>query len=95
MMPELSAAPNVVSPTAPGYIISRREDAERVLEMMAHRLDKYEVVTVADLNDMLGISSEWTDTRWGWIDIRDAQIRQIREGWRLELPDAEELPPIQ
>lgn len=81
-----------VAADARGYIISSKEDAEDVLTMLATVIDRYEVVTVADLHEMLGLPSNHVDHRWGWIDVRNAQIRQVREGWILELPRPEEIP---
>ncbi len=74
-----------------GYIISSKEDAERVLEMMANIIDTYDVITVGDLHDMLGLESTYVDQKYGWVNMVGAQVRQIREGWVLELPPAEEL----
>lgn len=74
------------------YILTTREDAALVLERMNDVLDQIEIVTIEDLNDLIGLQSTYMDNRWGWINLRDAQIRQVREGWVLDLPAAE---PIQ
>lgn len=74
------------------FILTTREDAATVLERMNDVLDQVEVVTLADLNDLIGLPSNYIDNRWGWINLRDVQIRQVREGWLLDLPAAE---PIQ
>lgn len=88
---QLGPGPKVITDDR-GYIISSRTEAEEVLDTLAMVIDKYEVVTVADLHEMLGLSSTMIDHRWGWIDVREAQIRQIRDGWVLELPQPEEIP---
>jgi hypothetical protein len=75
-----------------GYLIVNREEAVRVLEQMAMVIDRYDVVSVADLHGMIGLTSSHIDNRWGWIDVRDAQIRGVRDGWLLELPEPEEIP---
>jgi hypothetical protein len=89
-LPQLSA-PRVTS-DARGYVIVSRDEAERVLETLAMVIDRYEVVTVADLREMLGLEFTPIDNRWGWIDVRDAQITQRREGWLLQMPQPEEIP---
>jgi hypothetical protein len=74
-------------------ILSTREDAALVLERMNDILDQnFPAVTVADLNELVGLPSNYIDNQWGWSYLRDVQIRQVREGWVLDLPAAE---PIQ
>lgn len=90
-LPMSAGAPRSTVKDPRGYVISSKADAERVLEMMANIIDTYDVVTVADLHDMLGLESTYVDQKWGWINMIDVQVRQIREGWVLELPPAEEL----
>ena len=77
-----------------GYRIRSKEKAVETLNAMAFVIDRYEVVTVADLHDMLDLPSTPMENRWGWIDVRDARIRQLPRdaGWMLELPEPEELP---
>jgi hypothetical protein len=74
------------------FIIASREETELVLERMQDILDLYEIVSVADLNDLLGVEGPYTDNKWGWSSVGDARIREIREGYLLDLPPAE---PIQ
>ena len=74
------------------FILSSREEAELVLERMNDIIDTYEVVSVADLNDLVGFPTSYIDNKWGWIYLGDVQVRQIREGYLIDLPSAE---PIQ
>lgn len=74
------------------FLLSSREEAELVLERMNDILDTYEVASVADLNDLVGMPTSHVDNKWGWIYLGDVQIRQTREGYLLDLPPAE---PIQ
>ena len=55
-------------------------------------IDTYEVVSVADLNELVGLPTSYMDNKWGWIYLGDVQVRQIREGFLIDLPSAE---PIQ
>lgn len=73
-------------------IFGSREEAALVLERMNDIIDQYEVVSVADLNELVGLQSAHTDNKWGWAYLPDIQIRQIREGFLIDLPPAE---PIQ
>lgn len=71
-------------------ILSSREEANLVVETMMEILDRYEVVTYADLLEMVGLpSSEAVDNKWGWTYLNNIEIRQIRDGYLIELPDLE------
>jgi hypothetical protein len=67
-------------------------DAEDVLDTMRELLDRYEVVTVSDLYDLCDITSDFTDNKWGWYNLRDAGVRRIRGGYSLSLPRTESIP---
>lgn len=72
-----------------GYIIASRADAEVVLERMSDLLDVYQVVTVADLHDLIGISSVHTDNKWGWDNLRGVEIKAVRDGYLITLSPPE------
>jgi len=74
------------------FVLSSKEDADHVLERMNDIIDNYEVVSVADLNELVGFPTSHVDNKWGWTYLGDVQIRQIREGYLIDLPSAE---PIQ
>lgn len=75
-----------------GYIIADQEEANKVVEKMNEIIERYSVVTVNDLKELLGIDSTFEDNKVGWTDMTDVKVRQIREGWLLELPYPEEIP---
>lgn len=89
-MPQLPAVRATAD--ARGYTIVSRSEAERVLETMGAVIDRYDVVTVADLHEMIGLEFTPIDNRWGWNDVREAQITQRRDGWLLEVPQPQEIP---
>lgn len=70
-------------------ILSTREDCQLVLESMADIIENYDVVSMADLHELIGQPSTHVDHKWGWSDIRAVQIRQIREGYLIDFPPAE------
>jgi len=70
------------------YLISR-DEADTVLEGMQTIIDKYEVVSVADLHELVGLPSTHVDNKWGWSNIASAAVRQTRDGWLLDLPPVE------
>lgn len=72
-------------------ILSSRDDADQVLEQMQNIIDKYDVASVADLRQLVGLDVQFTDNKWGWLSLRGATVSQIREGFLLELPPEEPL----
>lgn len=70
-------------------ILVSREEAELVIERLTDIIDKYEVASVADLYDLVGLPSTYVDNNWGWLSLNYANVRQIREGYLLDLPQLE------
>lgn len=73
-------------------IFTSREEAAATLEQLNDIIDQYEVASVGDLNESVGLRGDPIDNKWGWAYLGNAQIRQVREGFLLDLPPAE---PIQ
>lgn len=69
-------------------ILDNRGEAEEVLAGMDALLEQYQLVSVADLNELVGISGNYTDNRYGWTDLRNASIVRVRDGYMLKLPRA-------
>lgn len=69
-------------------ILSTRGEAEDVLARMDELMDMYGLVRVADLYDLVGITGEYTDNRYGWTSIRTAEIVRVREGYAIKMPRA-------
>lgn len=72
-------------------IIDSRGEAEEVLSQMDELVDRYGFATIADLNEMLGISGEYTDNKYGWIGkgcLRNAEAIRTRDGYVLKMPRA-------
>ncbi len=77
--------------SAPGnsaeIILSNRGDAEMLAERMIDIVEKYNFVSVADMNEILGLPSPHTANKWGWSALNKIDIRQVAEGYTLELPE--------
>ena len=67
-------------------IIDNRGDAEMVLSILVENLDRYEVVSVGDLYELVDITPTTTDYDYGWYDLRRAEVRRVRDGYILVLP---------
>lgn len=90
--PPVSPEPRGARHNQNNYILTTREEAEMVLERMIDIIDNYDVVSVAELNILVGEQGSHVDNKWGWIYLTDVQIRQVREGFLIDFPPAE---PIQ
>lgn len=67
-------------------IFDNRGDAEEVLFRMEELLEHYQTVSVADMLDLCGITSAYTDNKYGWNDLRDARVMRVSEGYIIDLP---------
>lgn len=67
-------------------VIDNRGDAEEVIERLLGIVDQYGSATVWDLYDLVGITADFTDKKWGWDDLRLASVRNVRGGYVLDLP---------
>ena len=72
-------------------ILETRGQAEDVIIRLGEILEKYRMVSVSDLNDILGITGQFTDSKYGWYDISSAQIVRVRDGFLLKLPRVQPL----
>jgi hypothetical protein len=72
-------------------ILYSRSEAENVLERLTDIIDRYETVSVADLYQLLQLESSPIDNKWGWTYLHNTEIRQVREGFLLDLPPVEPL----
>lgn len=70
-------------------LLETRVEAEEVLNTLDDLIDQYGVVSVADLYDLVGLTStNYTDNKYGWTDLRHAEVRRDRDGYLLRMPKA-------
>ena len=69
-------------------ILETRGEAKEVLTRMDELIETYGVVSVADLYDLIGKTCEYTDNKYGWTNIRNAEPIRVRDGYMLKLPKA-------
>lgn len=67
-------------------IIPDRGSAEHVLSVMCELIDQYEVVSVSDFHDLVGISAISTDNSWGWTNLSAAYVAPTRGGFVIKFP---------
>ena len=69
-------------------ILESRAEAEEVLRRMDELIETYRIVSVADLYDLVGKSCNYTDNKYGWTNIRNAEPVRVRDGYLLKMPKA-------
>ena len=67
-----------------------RRDAEAVYSQMLEILDNYQLVSVLDMYDLAGRGNEapYTANRYGWTNLRNAEVKRVRDGFIIDLPKA-------
>lgn len=69
-------------------VVDTRGDAEEVITQMEAVIDTYGMVSVADLYDLVGISGNYTDHKYGWTNLHNAEPIRVRDGYMIKLPKA-------
>lgn len=69
-------------------VLDSRGEAEEVLARMDELVATYGIVSVADFYDLVGITCQYTDNKYGWTNIRNAQVMRVRDGYMIKMPKA-------
>ena len=70
-------------------IFETRGEAEAVRDQMDAMIERYGFVTIADMYDMADLSAPYTSNKYGWTNLRNADIvRMGRDGYVIKLPRA-------
>lgn len=73
-------------------ILGTRAEAVEVIDSLIAIIAQYEVATVADLYELVGVTGgDFIEEKWGWTDLRGADVQRINEGYLLNLPRPEPL----
>lgn len=65
--------------------------AQTIVEKLYEAMEEYGAATVANLKELLGETSVYTDHNWGWPDGAEFHIKRIRDGFLLSYPDPVDL----
>ncbi len=66
--------------------LDSKSEACDVLNGLIDLIEEYGQASVEDFYDLVGITAEYTDSRWGWTDLRNAYIERTRNGWIIRFP---------
>jgi hypothetical protein len=68
-----------------------RSDGEIVLEELRNLIEKYGNAKVVDFYLLSGITSAFTDQKYGWTNLSRASVMQTRQGYVIDMPRPEVL----
>ena len=69
--------------------IDNRGEAEEVLSQMDAIIEKYGMARVTDFYDLVGVTGNYTDNKYGWSNLSTARIVRTSDGgYVIELPRA-------
>lgn len=69
-------------------VYKTRGEAEEVLMRMREIVNEFDRASVADLNDLSGVSGNYTDNNYGWgREIAQGQVIRVSGGYMIDLPN--------
>lgn len=64
-----------------------RGEAEAVRASMIEAIERWGIVSVADMYDMAGLTQPYTSNKYGWTSLRNSEVvRQLGGGYIIKLP---------
>lgn len=70
-------------------LFGTESDALSVLSSMKEIIVNYGCVSIADYYDLAGLPSNvYTNTKYGWLDLKDAKVIDSMDGYKISLPKA-------
>lgn len=70
------------------FTIDSRGEAEEVLSQLEELISVYGEASVADFYESVGVTGNWTDAKYGWKDLRNANVVRVRDGYMIKFPRA-------
>lgn len=69
-------------------VLTERGEAEEVISNLLDLIEDYGEATISDLYQLVGISGNFTDDKYGWKNLSTAYVNRVRDGYALNLPKA-------
>jgi hypothetical protein len=74
------------------HIVFRtKEEADTVVEAMSNLLERFKVVYLGDLKDLVGLETSYIDQKWAWLNLDGIKISEVSDGFSIDLPPMEEV----
>ncbi len=64
-------------------------EATLVFDAMHSIMNQFKNVCVSDLHDLVGLRSDYTDSRQGWSSLSEMKIVKKEESYLIDLPNPE------
>lgn len=75
-------------PSAQGDIIyASMEEANMVLDNLRTITEQYGYSSVSDYKGLSGVATTYVDQGYGWYNLANVGVRQIRDGFLIDLPN--------
>lgn len=68
------------------YAFASRADAEEALDQLIELTRTYNAASVADFCDVIGVTGNFTDNKYGWTDLTKTRISRTRDGYVINFP---------
>lgn len=68
--------------------LATKDEAVDVLTQLDELLDQYDVVSINDYYDTVGVTGDPTACNYGWKNLDSAHVIRTRDGWAVSLPRA-------
>jgi len=89
------AVSNIPSDVVSEFVVESRGDAQEVMDKVGNLIEAYGQASVADLKSALGITGNFIDEKFGWVNMGYTDIKRVGgqfPGYALIFPPPIELP---
>ena len=69
-----------------GIVFESKEEVEEVLESLDEMIEEFGMASELDLYDLIGIEEPLASNKYGWTDIRNTTITQVKDRYIVKLP---------
>lgn len=73
-------------------VIDNKGELLQVIDRLTELIDQFGAASVADLNELIGITGQYTDNDYGWTDVSNARVVHTRDGYTIKMPTVMPLP---
>lgn len=67
-------------------IFESRAEAEETVDAMINLIETYDMVSVREFREMVGLDFEFTDEKYGWTNLSNVSVSRTRDGYVINLP---------
>lgn len=84
--PRRGAQPRKERPSFDDIVLDTRVDAEEVIQNLIALIDRFEAASVTDLYELVGVTADFTDSKWGWTSPRGMGVTRVANGYLVDIP---------